>query len=206
MSYISEALKKAEREKSDTQIKPPSADLLGEKGRAKKYRRIWQFTTLMLLLFLAMAGALSYHFPHLPEKKALPIPTPEVGKMYEEAREAQKAGDTHRAEAIYRKIISIDTNHTEALNNLGVIYLMRGEERQAEFLFHRLLTINPRHTYGHYNLACLYAGRGQVAKAISHLKQAASIDERVKAWAREDKDLINLRYDSEFQKLVRSER
>lgn len=206
MSYISEALKKAEREKFDTQIKPICADSLGEKGRSKKSRRTWQITTLMLLIFLAMAGALSYHFPHSLEKKTLPTPTPEVGKMYEAAREAQKAGDTYRAEAIYRKIISIDTNHTESLNNLGVIYLMRGEERQAESIFHRLLTINPRHTYGHYNLACLYAGRGQVAEAISHLKQAASIDERVKAWAREDKDLINLRHNSEFQKMVRSER
>jgi tetratricopeptide (TPR) repeat protein len=49
-----------------------------------------------------------------------------------------------------------------------------------------------------YNLACTEALAGQSQPALAHLRRAIELDERARAWAREDSDLASIRDDPRF--------
>jgi len=53
-----------------------------------------------------------------------------------------------------------------------------------------------------YNLACHFALAGQADRAISLLAEALEKNPALKAWARDDDDLISLREDSRFANLT----
>lgn len=201
MSYISEALKKAEREKlGKGDFKPDS--VMGFTERKKRVIRRWQIAIFVMIIFLVPAVFSSYRFLERPVESVPRNSAPDLGKLYIEAREAQKVGDLVTAEVVYRKIIAMNGHHEDSLNNLGIICMTKGSMREAEAFFRKILTVNPLHVYGHYNLACLYAQEGRNNEAFEYLRKAILIDARVKNWAAADKDFLPIRNEKEFRKIV----
>lgn len=200
MSYISEALKKAEREKQGA--RPTAHYELAREERRKKLSLRWALFAFFILLCVGLAVPLTYKFIHRPTKATVSLPSLDIDKRYAEAMAAQKAGNLTEAEAAYRQILSIKRDHLDSLNNLGVVCMLSGNNTEAESLFKKALSLNPNHLYGNYNLACLFAREGRPSDALFYLKKAVEIDSRVKAWSLQDKDFILMRNDNEFKKLV----
>jgi Flp pilus assembly protein TadD len=127
-------------------------------------------------------------------------PTPE--SLYQEALSAQRNKKTAAAERLYRRILTLDAAHTGAMNNLGVLYMSRGQYDQALVLFKKAIAARKDYVDPHYNLACLYAQRGDYASSIAYLKSAVAINRAAVEWARTDKDLKPLRGMDDFKKLL----
>jgi tetratricopeptide (TPR) repeat protein len=133
---------------------------------------------------------------------AIKPPLPEVGTIYREALAAQQNKRAAVAERLYRRILTLDARHVEAMNNLGVLYMGQGRQKQAVVLFSKAIAMKKDYVDPYYNLACLYAQRKNTAKSIAYLKLANAIDEDIINWAKTDMDLKNISESKEFKKLM----
>jgi tetratricopeptide (TPR) repeat protein len=129
-------------------------------------------------------------------------PLPEVGTIYRKALAAQQNKRAAVAERLYRRILTLDARHVEAMNNLGVLYMGQGRQKQAVVLFSKAIAMKKDYVDPYYNLACLYAQRKNTAKSIAYLKLANAIDEDIINWAKTDMDLKNISESKEFKKLM----
>lgn len=68
---------------------------------------------------------------------------PRVAKLYEEAKEAEAAGNLSDAEARYQSILQIAPRLAAAYNNLGALYLRQREFPKAASALEQGLKINP---------------------------------------------------------------
>jgi tetratricopeptide (TPR) repeat protein len=119
--------------------------------------------------------------------------------IYESAGDMFREGRTTEAEARYRKILEIDPGHVETLNNLGVIYMNKGDYNSALSTFEKTVKLKPDYVEAYYNMACLFSIKGEPEKGIVYLKKAVGLDENVREWALSDSDLRDMRELPEFQ-------
>ena len=233
MSYINDALKKAQKEKDNRYggfgyVAPFSS------GKPKQpwKRRITALTVVVLVL---AATLLFIEFVYLP---APPVQKPEASEkkmadaslqaaqktdlvkqgvaaasqegsqkaeqLYQDAVLMQSKGDLDKAKTKYLDVLELDSNHVRALNNLGVVYLAMKNSDKALELFRRAVVLKRDYADPYYNMACLYAQKNEIDQSIWYLKIAASIDEEVKKWAQKDADLKNVIKSPEFKEFVKS--
>jgi len=127
----------------------------------------------------------------VPAKKE--TATARVDSLYKRAMAYQKEGAVDRAEEIYKEILRIAPGHLFSLNNLGVIHMLRGDDDAAAEIFQRAVRARDDYVDPHYNLACLCARRGDTVPALEHLERAVQLNNDVKKWAKDDRDLSSLR-------------
>jgi tetratricopeptide (TPR) repeat protein len=210
MSFIHEALKKAQKEK-DARYREYHgiASRPGYKSRFFSRKALW--LTSFLLISLAFAAYLwlpSRGIQPRVRESATPEETPQPGSpanvtaLYEKARLFQKSGRLKEAKRLYEETLSLDPDYVEALNNLGVIHIHDKNYSAARALFAKAIRLKSDYVDSYYNLACLNALDGQVSQSLVHLKKAISLNQSVKDWARRDADLQNLRRVPEFQKMI----
>ena len=118
--------------------------------------------------------------------------------LYKEAMGWYQKGDLDKAGEGYKKVLRIEPKHVFALNNLGVIYMSRKGNKEAEDMFRKAIDLKADYVDPYYNLACLYSLSGNISKSIHYLKMAVSINNSVKNWAKNDKDLENVHESAEF--------
>lgn len=63
-----------------------------------------------------------------------------------------------------------------AVNNLGAIYLERGDYDEAEKLFLQAIAINPKYAVSLFNMAVITLRRGELDTALKYLDEAVTID------------------------------
>jgi tetratricopeptide (TPR) repeat protein len=131
-----------------------------------------------------------------------PAKTYYVKLLYQQALNYQQKNDLTRADNIYRKILDTDPNHVSALNNLGVIYMVRKQNGKAIQAFTKAINLKSDYVDPYYNLACLYSQSGNTSKSLKYLKKAIKIKNDVKNWAINDTDLRYLHTSNEFRKIV----
>jgi tetratricopeptide (TPR) repeat protein len=122
-------------------------------------------------------------------------------KTYKKALEFQKRGNLTEADELYKTVLRVDPRHFRAMNNLGVVYLMRKNDSQAFKQFKRAIAAKRDFVDPYYNLACLHSRVGNIKVCIYYLKQAIAIDRDAMKWAKEDEDMRNVRETPEFMKL-----
>jgi len=122
--------------------------------------------------------------------------------LYAEALRHQREGHLQKAKELYKKVIKLDPQNIEALNNLGVVYMDSKVYKWATIRLKDALRIKPDYADAHYNLACLYARQNDTAQSIRYLKKAVGYNPDVRRWAKNDKDLQILADLPEFKKLV----
>lgn len=218
MSYIHEALKKAQVEK-DVQS-PRYEGLMAAPGR--RSRSAWTRTTLWALSFCLVILLAVLIFSWLPSKeRPVPVPTgeidktvvkelkpqkkppePDVQELFLTGKSFQKNGLLIEAERWYSKVIKVDPGYVPALNNLGVIYLHGKKYSGARSYFEKAIRLNPGYVDPYYNLACLFAMIGDQEQGLRYLKKAIFMDSQVKDWAAKDTDLENLRSLPAFREIV----
>lgn len=217
MSYIHEALKKAQKERDISNAKYSGflpvwrKDLSLSRSRAV----LW----ISLVIIVVLLGFFSYLWfdyrasqttktaEHKNEKPAAPLLTQPVTRakdLYDRARLLYKRGHLQDARRLYEETLKLEPDNVEALNNLGVIYLHEKDFLAARSSFEKAVRLNPDYVDPHYNLACIHSLSGEVRQSIINLKKAVLLDPSVREWARKDADLKNLRATPEFKEIIKS--
>jgi tetratricopeptide (TPR) repeat protein len=84
----------------------------------------------------------------------------------------------------------------------GLSYLTLGRFERAEREFKSVLKVEPQNDIAWYNLACTYARWGKINAAIEHLVKAIEFGFDDSAHMLKDPDLVLLRDDERFKKLI----
>jgi len=126
-----------------------------------------------------------------------------ANNLYKKALDWYQKGNLDKAGKEYKKVLSIEPEHVFALNNLGVICMSRKEYKKAADLFRKAIGLKADYVDPYYNLACLYSLSGNISKSLYYLKMAVSINNSVKNWAKNDRDLRNVRESVEFKRAFR---
>ncbi len=211
MSYIHEALQKAQKEK-DARFPKYKKILLGPKGKQGIFfkRTVWLVSLVVILLAFTL-----YSWFDFKNKKIISAPKNQkavvsykaeafanVADFYERARYFQKIGRLKEAQRLYKQALMLDPVNVSVLNNLGVIYIQERNYLKARDSLESAIRLKPEYVDPYYNLACLYAFKGNVMKSLENLKKAISLDKLVREWARKDIDLQNLRGLPEFEEIT----
>ena len=210
MSFIHEALKKAQKEK-DARHREHDAIVpaAGHKPRILSRKALWGASFLLIslaftaYLWLPSRGKQpAIREPESPEATPPPKSVENAAAFYERARLLQKNGRLQKAQRLYEKTLSLDPEHIDALNNLGVVHIRNKNFSAAQAFFAKAIRQRPGYVDAYYNLACLHAIKGELAESLSHLKKAVSLDKSVRDWARTDSDLKNLHGTPGFEKIA----
>lgn len=85
-------------------------------------------------------------------------------------------GDFEEAEKWFIKTLALDSQHTEAHNLLGVIYIQQKNPRRAEILYRKLFSITQKEPAYYCNYGrCLY-NQGRLDEAIEAYENAIKLD------------------------------
>ena len=213
MSYIHEALLKAQKEK-DASHPRYQRTLLGTAGKPGIFssKVVWVIGFGVILLAFALYSWLGFK-----DKKAVPAPqvlrpetlsrtedNAEAKEYYETARHLQNTGRLEDAKRLYRKTLMLDPSSVYALNNLGVLYMQDKSYAEAQNSFEHAIQQKPDYVDPYYNLACLHALKGETISSLAQLKKAISLDTSVREWARKDRDLQNLRGVRGFEEMIKT--
>jgi len=218
MSYIHEALKRAQIERSEK--KKSYAGIMAAKGQGAARTtgpllRRGALLIVMILLAFALYSWLAFKAPndhnvshhsnqrpsHPPQEKRVDP----IEAWQAEAKTMLGAGRVEEAQSLYEKILKADPGVVDALNNLGVIHLKKKAYARARGNFEKAIRLAPGNVDPYYNVACVYAMEGETGKSLAYLKKAVSMDPRVKIWAQKDRDLENIRALPEFKRVIMGE-
>lgn len=228
MSYIHEALKKAQVERDLGKGPYSGIPVPRRKKSFFTVKKTFFLTASLLLVLLAFVGYSWWDHPSLPESiedggqrsevrvgpRAYPSEDEEqrteksrenIAENYQKARAFHRKGRLPEAGAWYEKVISMDPGHVEALNNRGVLYLHHKDYPAARKCFEKAIRLKPDYVDPYYNLACVSSAGGQVKQGLRYLGKAISMDPGVKGWAQKDPDLDPLRTSPRFREMVRFE-
>jgi tetratricopeptide (TPR) repeat protein len=212
MSYINEALRKAQRERDAADYK--ARGILSERGKKSDFTVMrWLFISLTVVILLALA---LYSWLDFKGKTPQPVSkmrgfpaTSGIESMksandfYGKARFFHKNGNLSDAKLYYQKALILDPEYVSALNNLGVIYIQEGNYLAGEKSLEEAIRLKPSYADSYYNLACLYALMGKEILGLEYLKKAASLHGSVIEWAKKDKDLEKVRKLSGFKEIIK---
>lgn len=85
-------------------------------------------------------------------------------------------GKPGEAEKVFLEVLTLDPGHLGAVNNLGLIYLEKGQLPKARDLFHRALSMDPGHIHAQYNLGLLQLREGDLAEAEKSMRKVLSLN------------------------------
>ncbi len=215
MSYINEALKKAQKQReTDYQ------DYSGVTSRPAKKRRLFPgnpvLWTAIIFVFISVAFGIYYciafkapamtatsgHTLKKAVPKASPVSIADPKKTYNKARLFHKSGRMRDAKRLYRETLKLDPGYVDALNNLGVILIHDRDFTAARSSFEKAIRLKPANVDPYYNLACVCAVMGETKMSLAYLKKAVSLNKSAIEWARKDDDLKSLRGSSEFKNIT----
>jgi Flp pilus assembly protein TadD len=211
MSYIHEALQKAQKEK-DARFPKYKRILLGSKGKPGIFfsRILW----LIFLFVILLAFTVNSWFDP-KNKKTISRPKNQKtvvsykaeasvngADFYGRARYFQKIGRLKEAQRFYKQALALEPGNVFVLNNLGVIYIQERNYSEARNSLESAIRIKSEYVDPYYNLACLYALNGKVMKSLGNLKKAISLNKSAREWARKDRDLQNMRGMPEFEEIT----
>ena len=236
MSYINEALKKAQKDKDANRmgyIRSIGKSGSIERSFDKKFLYLFFIIIVLVALLLYLnpdrkskqdldikietrvnmpAAADDKKNNTLPVTDEQPKKTEDLFKIdsieneivsqsetrYTQGASLFKEGKLQDAEGIYREILEKDPGHINSLNDMGVLSLHEGRYEDAINFLEKAVKLKPKFANPYYNLACAYSLKNEGDKGMAYLLKAIEVDEKVKDWAKEDPDLVNLKEYAEF--------
>ena len=213
MSYINEALKKAQELKDSAYSRYHNIAFADNtRGRRFGTKFFVYLISAVLLIFFLFSGYRWLGSSNSEREDATAIAnggtidgkdtTLDKKELYDKALSLQKSDRLLEAKKLYEAVITLDPGYIEALNNLGVIYIHDNNFNAARDVLNKAVRLNPSYVDSYYNLACLNAIKGDIGQGLDYLKKAISLDTNVKEWARKDTDLQRLKASEEFKKIV----
>lgn len=207
MSYIHQALKKAQSER-DRRSGPYEGVLKSARSQNSRRAIRWALIGLpavgMLLLafmlysWLDLSGpqATPAKLPHPAQAEGARPATDKTGSaetLCQTGKQHHLNGNLAEAKLCYEKALQADPGCATALNNLGVILMAEQNYPEARKSFEKALRLKPEYVDPCYNLACLFALTEEPEQGLRYLKRAAALDPQVNMWAMVDADLEYLR-------------
>ena len=99
-----------------------------------------------------------------------------INENFSLAVKNHQEGKIDIAQELYNQVLKIDPNHSQALNNLGVIFKVLGEHQKAKDCYEKAIEINPNYSDAHNNLGMIFKELGENQKAKSYYEKAIEID------------------------------
>ena len=96
----------------------------------------------------------------MSDEKALTIK-----KTFELAVKNHQEGKTNIAQELYNQTLKINPNHSQALNNLGMIFQGLGENQKAKECYRKATEVDPNYAMAHNNLGGIFGALGKNQKA-----------------------------------------
>jgi predicted O-linked N-acetylglucosamine transferase (SPINDLY family) len=112
-----------------------------------------------------------------PETKnivANPVP-PDTGADFQAAVVHHQSGNFQQAEAIYKKILEVNPNHSDALHLLGILVHQAGKKDAAMELINKAIQIQPERANYHNNLGIMFQEQGELENALACYRNALKI-------------------------------
>jgi tetratricopeptide (TPR) repeat protein len=235
MSYINDALKKAQKERDGRYERFGGIIDAGSEGPGLPRKRRLAIGAAVVSLVLISGGVLWAVYctrPSPPVKKEVPAPVVagspaaqappvssevsapvkeapavrEAETLFQEALAAQRRGDLKGAETLYRKVLLLAPDHVRALNNVGVLYMGQKKRNPAIAMFSRAIVLKKDYVDPYYNLACLYAQAKEIDESLWYLKVAMTINGDVKNWVEKDADMKNIAASPAFKKFMEGQK
>jgi Tfp pilus assembly protein PilF len=100
----------------------------------------------------------------------------DAAALFQQALDAQRAGDYVRARDLYLRVIALTPNNAEAYNNLGAVYRALGDLVAAEASYRRAVTADPRYAGAWSNLGAVLGLLGRRQEAIQALQRAVQLE------------------------------
>jgi Tfp pilus assembly protein PilF len=163
----------------------------------KRIKKIWLFPLVILLvltLFLGCSSLRSFfglvslsdsekidQYQNNSLKQFLANVRPQAGNAESHfllAKHYQERNRHREAIGEFTKTLSINPNHTLALNGLGISYDMLGEYPNAVVAYQTALQINPNLEYTYNNLGYSYLMQGNYDQAIDSFKKALALNNK----------------------------
>jgi protein O-GlcNAc transferase len=99
----------------------------------------------------------------------------DLNNELQKALEHHQAGRLQPAEAIYRKILVINPNHSDALNLLGIIAHQTGRYEIAIDLMSKAIRNNPQVPFYYNNIGGVFTSQGRPEEAVVHYRKAIQL-------------------------------
>jgi Tfp pilus assembly protein PilF len=100
----------------------------------------------------------------------------DAAALFQQALDAQRAGDYVRARDLYLRVIALTPNNAEAYNNLGSVYRALGDLVASEASYRRAVTADPRYAGAWSNLGAVLGLLGRRQEAIQALQRAVQLE------------------------------
>jgi Tfp pilus assembly protein PilF/glutathione synthase/RimK-type ligase-like ATP-grasp enzyme len=96
--------------------------------------------------------------------------------LYQQACLLDSIGQSAQAEAIYRQVLALDSDHIASLNNLGNMLLASSRRDEARALYRRAVIAQPDHLPSRANLGNLLIKQGAISAAAEQFFAALAVD------------------------------
>jgi hypothetical protein len=116
------------------------------------------------------------------------------------------AGETVASEPLQVDLLERFPLRQESLHWAAHRESLLDDPRRAEILFRAALEVGPAEAEIEYDLACALALQGETQAALDQLKVAIGAGYRNWQWIESDSDLVSVRADPDYAKLMRSHR
>jgi Flp pilus assembly protein TadD len=100
----------------------------------------------------------------------------QAAKEYDRAVKAKENGTRENAIAHFNRAIAIDPEFSDAINDLGVLYLDAGRTDQAIERFTKAVAVDPHAALPYLNLALAYLRQNQLVDGERAARQAMDLD------------------------------
>ena len=87
-----------------------------------------------------------------------------------------REGKTDIAQEHYNQVLKIDPNHSQALNNIAIIFTNLKDYQKARDCYEKAIEINPNYADAHYNLGNIFQELGDLQKARDCYEKAIEIN------------------------------
>jgi Tfp pilus assembly protein PilF len=98
-----------------------------------------------------------------------------LNSMVARGYQLYRAGDTVKAESLFRQVLHADENHVTANNLLGLLCLQAGRPDEAVKLIEKALSISPDDAQAHSNLGIAYRNLNQLQQAAEHFHRSSQL-------------------------------
>ena len=100
----------------------------------------------------------------------------DANMLFEKGKESYMAGNSEEAISYFEKVLQIEPNHVDALNNIGAILITLDKHEEAIPFFDQVLAIEPNHVGGLSNKGSALGSLGEFDDSMLNLNRALEIE------------------------------